>query len=257
MGYIPPPSGSRVTQGLIAYWIFDEKSGNIVVDQIGSTDLTLSGDYSWLTGTNGLFVTNGRGVAPGTEIITALKASNRFTLEVWVEPANLTQTGPARIFAITQDPSYHNMHLGQYTNDTVTGGVSLRINKRVGGTNTYVTDANLTLNMTHLVYVFDGTDKLLYINGALHGTYPAAADPAIPLILADSWTDTDMIVIANENNPEGLPDNDRPYTGLYKQIALYNRVLTQEEVTINYNVGANIIEGIMPPDSPTNIRFEQ
>ena len=40
---------------------------------------------------------------PPTKILNAVKRSNALTVEIWFQPTNLTQEGPARLFTISGD----------------------------------------------------------------------------------------------------------------------------------------------------------
>ena len=52
-----------------------------------------------------------RGTA--SKVIKAVRKSHEITIEAWIKPANLTQTGPARIVTVSSDPSQRNFTLGQ------------------------------------------------------------------------------------------------------------------------------------------------
>ena len=50
---------------------------------------------------------------PAAKINNAVRKSHEITIEAWIKPANVTQTGPARIVTISSDPSRRNFTLGQ------------------------------------------------------------------------------------------------------------------------------------------------
>src|SRR5262249_36881672 len=91
----------RVTRNLPALYPFNEGSGTVVHDTSGvgtALDLTIgsAGAVTWSTGSlqfNSATLAQSAGNA--TKVITAVQASNALTVEAWVTPANLTQTGPA------------------------------------------------------------------------------------------------------------------------------------------------------------------
>jgi len=95
-------------------------------------------------------------------------------------------------------------------------------------------DPPLTANTwTHLCFVYDTSNtKLFYINGEL--SYQASS-PSASAINANSplWVGKDGA------------RNTNPLVGKIRQFAVYNRVLSQEEVTQNYNAGLAV------PVSPT------
>jgi hypothetical protein len=50
---------------------------------------------------------------PATKVIDAVRQSGSLTVEAWIEPANATQGGPARIVTLSRDPGQRNFTLGQ------------------------------------------------------------------------------------------------------------------------------------------------
>jgi hypothetical protein len=101
---------ARVTAGLQALYEFGAGGGTVVPDVSGQgapLDLMISdpGAVTWLPG--GGLVLNAPVVlnsgVPATKIIDACQASRGVTLEAWVQAANLTQFGPARILTLSQD----------------------------------------------------------------------------------------------------------------------------------------------------------
>jgi len=51
--------------------------------------------------------------APATKLVQAIRESGAFSLEAWIQPAHLNQTGPARIVTLSRDPGNRNFTLGQ------------------------------------------------------------------------------------------------------------------------------------------------
>ncbi len=50
---------------------------------------------------------------PAAKVSNAVRKSHEITIEAWVKPSNITQTGPARIVTVSSDPSQRNFTLGQ------------------------------------------------------------------------------------------------------------------------------------------------
>lgn len=48
-----------------------------------------------------------------TKIIEACRASNELTVEAWIKPGNLQQSGPARAVSLSANPSNRDFTLGQ------------------------------------------------------------------------------------------------------------------------------------------------
>jgi len=72
------------------------------------------GNVSWTSG--GLTLTGDvliSSVGAASKVIDAVKSTGEVTVEAWVDPANLTQNGPARIVTISSSPLLRNVTLGQ------------------------------------------------------------------------------------------------------------------------------------------------
>ena len=111
---------AKLPTGPLALYDFREGAGQVVRDTSdaeGPLDLQIK-DVSavqWLGG-GGLRITGSTLLAssePATKLIEAVKRSQAFTVEAWIKPANVTQTGPARIVTLSEDPSNRNFTLGQ------------------------------------------------------------------------------------------------------------------------------------------------
>jgi len=50
---------------------------------------------------------------PAAKVINAVRESHEITIEAWVKPSNITQTGPARIVTVSSDAGQRNFTLGQ------------------------------------------------------------------------------------------------------------------------------------------------
>ena len=101
---------------------FTSGAGGRVFDRSGlvpALDLTIldPGSVTWLPG-GGLSVDEATALvtsAPATRLRDALQASEALTLEMWVRPNGLAQSGPARIVALSQngEPDGGNFILAQ------------------------------------------------------------------------------------------------------------------------------------------------
>jgi len=119
------------------------------------------------------------GVA-ASKVIDAVKASNQVTVEAWVDPANLTQNGPARIVTISQDTLARNVMWGRgvcrSTGDRVEGRV--RNTTSIKGSPTVGSPVgSLSGGLTHpvLTRAVSGT-LAIYIDGVLSVTGSGGGD---------------------------------------------------------------------------------
>ena len=106
-------------QGLLAQYTFAEGDGNAVLDVSGQgPDLSLRIEtpdaVAWTD--DGLAVHGDAGIAteaPTEQLTAAIQESHALTLEAWITPATLDQSGPARIVTLSQGTSHRNFTVGQ------------------------------------------------------------------------------------------------------------------------------------------------
>ena len=235
----------RVTNGLLVLYTFAEAQGTVVNDVSGVSGLNLTitdpNAASWMPGALTIIVPTSLVYAngPATPLADALMASNEITVEAWIWPANWTQAGPARIVSLSMDTNNRNFTLGQGLFDnqpsdvfnmrlrtTATdpnGEPSLSTTELVPGP-----DVPPTTELMHVLYTRDisGTARF-YINGVEAGSAAVGGD-------FSNWDNTFALTLANEVT------GDRPWLGEFHLVAIYNRALTPEEVTQNFDAGADM-----------------
>jgi len=230
----------RTSEGVQALYAFKETSGTTVNDTscAYATPLNMTigtpAAAAWLGGGGGLQVNGAAAIAtPGaaTRIYNACLASlGDVTLEAWVQPANALQNGPACILTMSGDHSTRNFTLGH-------GEVSAaaRYNARLRGTGTtnngepalLSPDGSATTALQHVVYTRQGNGTTtMYINGSQVAS-------GIHEGLLDVWNNTYRLGLADEII------GGRPWLGKLYLAAIYNRVLTADEVGRNYTVGTS------------------
>lgn len=237
----PPPSdGSRVTDGIQALYTFKEGTGTTIrdVSNVASAldlDVSNGNAIDWLP-QGGLAITDTTTIASvgaATKIISAAQATNELTVEAWVKPANLSQSGPARMVTLSDDLTNRNFTLGQgFDSYDPTDMIDVRLR-------TTATDANgqpsltthpgsLDTQLTHIVFTRNVTgerkvylDGVLAVNGAIGGDF-------------SNWDGNYRLALANELT------NNRPWLGEFHLVAIYDRALSAAEVDQNYQAGADI-----------------
>ncbi len=232
--------------GAVVEYLFLEGSGSVVGDSSGvgvPLDLTV-GDVSrvsWVSG-GGLRVEASTTISSGvaaSKVISAVQGSNQVSVEAWVDPANLTQNGPARIVSISSDTATRNVMLGQgvyrSSGDRVEGRV--RNSTSVKGTPTISSPVgSLSGGLTHLVLTRVAGTQALYIDGVLVATGSSAGTLA-------NWAGSFPLLLANELT------GDRPWLGEYCLVAVYDTALTPAEVTQNFQAGCPV----GPPPPPDSV----
>lgn len=230
-----PAPGPRVDGGLLALYRFDEAAGDTIHDTSGAgapLDLVIpaGAPVDWRPGS--LAVQAPVLIAsPGavTRLTEAVRATNEVTIEAWLEPGNLTQTGPARIFTLSSGTSGSNFMLGQ----GVYGGNAdlIDVRLRATGTSTSGTPSLSTVSgtlqrrLTHVVFTRDAAGVTrTWLDGLERATGTAAGD-------LSNWDSTFRLAVANELS------GDRPWLGEYHLVAAYDRALAPADVAQNFAAG--------------------
>ncbi|MFM7425945.1 MAG: LamG domain-containing protein, partial [Elainella sp.] len=265
-----PESPLPLPVGLQALYLF-QGSGTRVADQAGAgapLDLELTqspnpdngqGDF-WRWQEDGLEIRRPavlRSRQPATRLISACKASDELTLEVWVKPlrADQGEGNPARIVTLSAGTSYRNFSLQQglwQPNGTTQNryGVRLRTTTRQDQQDNLNGEPFLAAasvvpapETVHLVYTraADGAAKL-YINGVEQASVTAGGS-------FDNWDDSFELRLANELT------NDRPWLGTYHRVAIYSRALTAAEVRSQFGRGYSLSQIAPHPWSSTGLQF--
>jgi glycopeptide antibiotics resistance protein len=166
-------SRRRASDSLIALYTFSEKKGDIVHDISGfkePLDLSISprDRVRWLESSDGIEIQQPailRSQQPGTKLVSALRSTHEFSIEVWLTPDDTVQAGPARIVSLSADPTTRNFTLGQ-------GGANMNFRVRTPVSITNRSPLNLTtknafstLERAHVVATYkDGVERS-YLNG--------------------------------------------------------------------------------------------
>ncbi|MFZ1504402.1 MAG: VanZ family protein [Nitrospira sp.] len=163
----------RTKQGLVLYYDFSEQAGAIVHDRAAkgpSTDLYIQ-DLSrtaWVF-PNGLTLSADTVIAsrlaPDQVVGGGLLADKELSVEAWVTPADLAQTGPARIVSFSKNTDVRNFTLGQQSKDVV-----FRLRTPISGYNganpaLSTSDAPLTRATQHIVATYREGMERLYVDG--------------------------------------------------------------------------------------------
>ncbi len=231
---------NRVKSGLQAYYLFDNGYGSTVSDHSESgngVDLIIKNPSKtvWLPG-QGLNV-NGETLITSasnpTGLINSLKATNEITLEAWVRPAKINQTGPARIMSISKDSVTRAATLGQAGNEAYynfvarlnTSSTTANGDPTVSGSNDFI-----NLNLHHIVYTRNKSgEENIYLNGepSYSGTRTGNFS---------TMTDDYRLSISNESS------GGRHWEGTFYLLAVYNKALSKAEVDQNLAAGIGEIE---------------
>lgn len=231
---------SRISDGLLALYTFDEGGGEFVTDvsEVGEPlDLFIE-DTSAITWGQGFINKHGptkiRSEIPAFKLFDGITVTNEMTVEAWVTPANLTQAGPARIVTYSGSAGTRNFTLGQTGNFW-----AVRLRTPITGNNGFPmqleTPPNtVTTILTHIAYTRDDFwESKFYVNGEVVVDESNFLDLHGYLIDGDlsNWDETFELGLADELN------DGRPWLGEMHLAAIYDRAITEDEIVQNYAAG--------------------
>ncbi len=145
--------------------------------------------------------------AAATRLHTSLSGGQVLTLEADFTPANITQTGPARIVSYSDGTSQRNLQLGQSETDY---NVRLRTQYNSSGTPEAASEDVLAAGARqHVVATYDGESLRLYRNGVLETTEPWVGD-------LSNWNDAYRLLLVNEES------GNRAWLGTLHRVAIWD-----------------------------------
>ena len=225
--------GARVETGLIAKFEFKTGTGTIAYDSSGvepELDLNLSGNVTWVGGW-GVQVESGgklQGTTTGSvKLHDMILQTGEFSVEAWVAPDNTTQTG-AYIVSYSGGDAARNVTLGQtmYNYDFALRSTTTNAN---GQPQFSTPNANQVAQATlqHVVLTYDPVNgRQVYVNGALAASGDAQKGGSL-----SEWDNTFALVLGNEVS------GDKPWAGVIKMVAVYNRAMSASDVQTNFAAG--------------------
>ncbi len=227
-----------LTQGLLAYWSFDEGSGSTAHDLSGNgNDGTIHG-ATWVVGVSGAGLEFHDDLAY-VDASTSGMGLNNFSVSIWAEPYSLTPydvmiekvaTDGKNDFMIgfvyDYDVEVHYLVI-ELDDEDQTEGFGSGGSMIIGGGSTYVG------RMTHFVYTYDGSTVRFYINGRIAET------------ISDCSFSNDngkIIVGADIDSTYPVPDTDA-FHGIIDEVRIYNRALSSSEVQLLYQNAGQVNPG--------------
>ena len=178
---------------------------------------------------------------PPHALTAALKKSQALTLSVWLTPAKLAQSGPARIVTISKNSSNRNITLGQ-------DGNKLSVRLRTSGSSTNglpSLDSRPTLKRvrTHVAFTRSPDGRAdLFLNGQFSASATIKGD-------LNNWDDSYYLAFGNEFT------KDRPWLGTIHHLAFYDRALSKNDVLALFKKGTQP-EPVLSETEKTRLRSE-
>ncbi len=217
-------------RGLVALYYFAGSDGALVKDVSGvgqPLDLTIADLKAVRRSVGGLEVVGKTAIAssgPAAKVIQAVRQSGEIAVEVWVQPANTSQKGPARIVTISASPNERNLTLGQEgdrydvrlrTTRTTTNGIP----------SVSTPGRSLATKLTHVVYSRERSGiARVFVDGK------EVAEKRIDGSTSN-WDERMRLGLTNEFGGE------RPWQGTFRLVAIYSRALSPGQVASHFKAG--------------------
>ena len=231
-GVSPDTGGSGRVPGAVVLYLFDEGSGDTVVDQgpDPKSNLTIVPTSAVTWGASELILDTAARVASPfapSKVITACQTTGEISVEAWVTPLNASQGGPARLVTLAESRVSQNFLVGQRAT-RYAARLRTTDTDDLGSPEVSSIPGTATVALTHVVFTHNAIDETdrLYVNGSLVGADPRTGTFA-------GWDRTHRLVLGND-----LLD-DRPWLGTFHLVAIYGRALSQTEVQQNFDAGAD------------------
>jgi hypothetical protein len=167
---------------------------------------------------------------PATKINVACRFSNEITVEAWLRSGDVDYVGVAAFVALDDGVDQVNFGGAQVKTGSSTASryeFALRTTTTSqSGTPSVGTEEGVVKDaLQHLVYARASTGSVrIHLDGVLISTGEAAGD-------LSSWSLPFRLAVANANA------GSRPWAGVLRLIAIYERSLTEAEVLRNFDSG--------------------
>ena len=237
----------RITDDLLALYTFDEGSGSTVNDVSGvggALNLTID-DLTGVTwGTDGtLTLDDSTLISSGgaaTKLIDGLTGGD-ITLEAWLTPENITQSGPARIATLSGDFKNRNFTLGQQ-GDEYDARLRTTSTSSNGTPSASSGDGTATTDLTHVVYTRASSGaEAFFVNGQLVSTDNKGGN-------FSNWNDSYQFALGNEFG------SDRGWLGSLDLVAVYAQTFDEAEAMQNFLAGSSALPPT--PNTPPVVNGE-
>ncbi|AUP77572.1 LamG-like jellyroll fold domain-containing protein [Flavivirga eckloniae] len=227
------PTGTFLSESPVAYWNFNETSGGVAKDIIGDADAIWQNgtNTNWNIGVEGNATDlsggeNDKFIVPSDPLF----GTNKLSISVWL---NMDVTGGYKgIITTRNNPTTSNIYNWGLSVENNNPNIDARYNSQGidSGTNVYVGTWH------HIIMTWDDSGKQnLYLDGSL----VTSANSSITSYITGGnwWIGDDPCCAGREINAQ------------IDELAMFNTVLTEEDVQLIYNSGLQgiSIEKLIPP----------
>ncbi len=211
-------AGADIRDGLVSYWPMNEGSGETAGDFFGKNPGRLSEGAGWAEGKIERGVdTNGNGYIV-IEEDGRLRPAKGVSVQIW---AKIRQPGSLNgLICNFQDNGSNESGFGMHTTDN---GIEWAVST---GRFTMISEACPLNRWVHIVGTFDGVKSRLYMDGKL------AAEKEAGGLISWKFKPVDMNLGRYHDDNEDFRVN-----GVLDEAALWNRTLSEDEISRLYNEG--------------------
>jgi hypothetical protein len=215
----------QMPSGTVSLWKFDEASGTIAKDSVGTNDGAVTGITSWTTGkvNGGLDFdgTDGR-VAIGAANDVALTETSPFSISAWINSNDVNK--PNQVIASNYmgeggGSGSYSTYVGISLYDT--GSLIFQINMRQQNGN--IIQAPISNGWHFVTATYDGSTLKLYIDGVLRQTGARSFSGSAPN--SRGWNIGDFSDATNS-----VHGSRSVFYGTLDEVALYNKAFSQAEI---------------------------
>ncbi len=229
-------AGERHVSNQIALWEFKTGDGNVAYDTSNVEPLmhlSISGDYNWVGG-YGIQFRNGQAQASyqtSQKLIEEAELRQEYSIEAWVIPSLEMQR---KTMISYSGSTSRNFTFSQYDNEYRT--FTRSENNLDGNAVSKETVDDVQISQQHIVITYNATEgNRVYINGVESNYDPANNMGAIKDVNNQSiWNDRLSFILGNE---VGSFDGSNAWQGIFRMVAVHNRVLSDEQITQNFQAG--------------------
>lgn len=160
--------------------------------------------------------------SPSPALFESLVTGSGMAIEVWIQPADNQQRGPARILSYSINPYLRNFTLAQQKADLQ---VRLRTERtNLNGTNQMLTVHNVfsQAKPIHLIVSYDFKVQNVFVDGSLKANSP------MPGGHFKNWNPDYRLILGNEAT------GNRPWSGTIAYVAIYNQPLDARDARQHY-----------------------
>ena len=154
------PANGSLMDGLVAYWTFDEMSGNIAHDSVGTNNGTLYGDATW-TGGGLRFSGTGYVNVPSSPSLNII--GDEITISAWFKPSSSDWAVNGNDPIICKWMGSDNAYFLGYAPDIISRVVLGVQTGSVVRAYTPVPIDNVN-QWYHIVGVYNGSEQVVYVN---------------------------------------------------------------------------------------------